>query len=106
MTSRDFRIDGIEPTFTGKVRDIYDVGDALLLVTTDRISAYDVILDQVIPEKGSILTQLTKFWLPARSAAKLSTGSSKMCALPIGARYLRTVWLSAYASSKAVLKRL
>ncbi len=59
----DFRIPGVEPIATGKVRDIYDLGDALLLVATDRISAYDVVLPQPIPEKGAILTQLTKFWL-------------------------------------------
>ncbi|MCB0285132.1 MAG: phosphoribosylaminoimidazolesuccinocarboxamide synthase [Calditrichaeota bacterium] len=46
----------------GKVRDIYDAGDALLFVTTDRISAFDVIMAQGIPMKGIVLTQLSKFW--------------------------------------------
>ena len=46
----------------GKVRDIYDAGDALLFVTTDRISAFDVIMTQGIPMKGIVLTQLSKFW--------------------------------------------
>jgi len=59
----DFSVPGIAPVHRGKVRDIYDLGDSLLLVATDRISAYDVILPQPIPEKGAILTQLTKFWL-------------------------------------------
>mgnify|MGYP002638801761 CR=1 FL=1 len=58
----DCHIPGIEPVYSGKVRDIYDLGDALLLVATDRISAYDVVLPQAIPDKGAILTQLTKFW--------------------------------------------
>ena len=58
----DCRIPGIDPLYSGKVRDIYDLGDSLLLVATDRISAYDVVLPQAIPEKGAILTQLTKFW--------------------------------------------
>jgi len=58
----DFRVSGIEPLFSGKVRDIYDLGDALLLVATDRISAYDVVLPQAIPDKGAILTALTAFW--------------------------------------------
>ncbi len=46
----------------GKVRDIYDTGDALLIVTTDRISAFDVVMDQGIPGKGIVLTQISKFW--------------------------------------------
>ena len=46
----------------GKVRDIYDLGDKLLLVASDRISAFDVILPTPIPDKGKILTQLSAFW--------------------------------------------
>lgn len=46
----------------GKVRDIYDLGDYLLLVATDRISAFDVVLPDGIPGKGYVLTQLSKFW--------------------------------------------
>ncbi len=46
----------------GKVRDIYDLGDRLLIVTTDRISAFDVILPQGIPGKGVVLNQISKFW--------------------------------------------
>lgn len=46
----------------GKVRDIYDLGDNLLLVASDRISAFDVILPTPIPDKGKILTQLSEFW--------------------------------------------
>jgi phosphoribosylaminoimidazole-succinocarboxamide synthase len=46
----------------GKVRDIYDLGDQLLIVATDRISAFDVIMPNPIPDKGKILTQLSKFW--------------------------------------------
>ena len=47
----------------GKVRDIYDLGDKLLMVTTDRISAFDVIMANGIPEKGKLLTQISLFWL-------------------------------------------
>jgi phosphoribosylaminoimidazole-succinocarboxamide synthase len=47
----------------GKVRDIYDLGDSLLIVATDRISAFDVVLSTPIPDKGKILTKLTLFWL-------------------------------------------
>jgi len=46
----------------GKVRDIYDVGDRLLVVATDRISAFDVVLATGIPDKGAVLTQLSAFW--------------------------------------------
>src|SRR5262249_52777253 len=46
----------------GKVRDIYDLGDKLLLVASDRISAFDVILPTEIPDKGKILTQLSLYW--------------------------------------------
>lgn len=46
----------------GKVRDVYDLGDELLIVATDRISAYDVIMDQPIPGKGIILTSLSLWW--------------------------------------------
>ena len=49
----------IKPDYQGKVRDIYDLGDKLLLVTTDRISAFDYILDDEIPYKGQVLTQLS-----------------------------------------------
>jgi phosphoribosylaminoimidazole-succinocarboxamide synthase len=46
----------------GKVRDIYDLGDNLLIVTTDRISAFDVVLPTGIPDKGAVLTQISAFW--------------------------------------------
>lgn len=46
----------------GKVRDIYDLGEHLLIVTSDRISAFDVIMDEGIPQKGYVLTQISKFW--------------------------------------------
>ncbi|MFQ6082034.1 MAG: phosphoribosylaminoimidazolesuccinocarboxamide synthase [Candidatus Aminicenantia bacterium] len=46
----------------GKVRDIYDLGDKLLIIATDRISAFDFVLPSSIPYKGKVLTQLSKFW--------------------------------------------
>ncbi|KKR31490.1 MAG: Phosphoribosylaminoimidazole-succinocarboxamide synthase, partial [Candidatus Falkowbacteria bacterium GW2011_GWF2_39_8] len=49
----------------GKVRDIYDLGDKLLIVTTDRISAFDVIMNEGIPDKGYVLTQISNFWFRA-----------------------------------------
>jgi phosphoribosylaminoimidazole-succinocarboxamide synthase len=50
------------PVRRGKVRDVYDLGDRLLLVSTDRISAFDWVLPTGIPDKGRILTQLSAFW--------------------------------------------
>jgi phosphoribosylaminoimidazole-succinocarboxamide synthase len=50
------------PVRRGKVRDVYDLGDKLLLVATDRISAFDWVMASGIPDKGRILTQLSKFW--------------------------------------------
>jgi phosphoribosylaminoimidazole-succinocarboxamide synthase len=46
----------------GKVRDIYDAGESLLIVTTDRISAFDVVMDDPVPDKGKILTKISIFW--------------------------------------------
>ena len=51
-----------KPDRTGKVRDIYDFGDRLLIVATDRISAFDYVLGSGIPDKGKVLTQLSAFW--------------------------------------------
>ena len=53
----------IKPDAQGKVRDLYDLGDRLLLVATDRISAFDYILEDEIPCKGEVLTRLSCFWL-------------------------------------------
>ena len=56
------RLNGLAPHRQGKVRDIYDAGDALLMVATDRISAFDYVLGSGIPDKGKVLTQLSAFW--------------------------------------------
>ncbi len=50
------------PCRRGKVRDVYDMGDRLLIVSTDRISAFDWVLPSGIPDKGRVLTQLSRFW--------------------------------------------
>src|SRR5689334_15300811 len=59
---RETKFAGITPAARGKVRDIYDAGDKLLIVATDRLSAFDVILPTPIPDKGRVLTQLSLFW--------------------------------------------
>ena len=53
---------GLKLRGRGKVRDIYDAGDDLLIVATDRLSAFDVVLPTPIPDKGKVLTQLSLFW--------------------------------------------
>ena len=50
------------PVKEGKVREIYDIGDCLIMVATDRISAFDVILKNKITKKGTVLTQMSRFW--------------------------------------------
>jgi len=55
-------IPGLPPPRRGKVRDIYDTGDALILVATDRISAFDCVMPNGIPDKGKVLTALSLFW--------------------------------------------
>ena len=50
------------PVKEGKVREIYDVGENMILVATDRISCFDVILNNIVTKKGTVLTQMSKFW--------------------------------------------
>ena len=59
---RETNFPGIPPLARGKVRDIYDLGDRLLIVATDRLSAFDVVMPTPIPDKGRVLTQLSLFW--------------------------------------------
>src|SRR5437773_11345359 len=53
---------GIKKLRSGKVREVFDLGDTLLFVVTDRISAFDVILSDPIPHKGAVLNQISAFW--------------------------------------------
>jgi phosphoribosylaminoimidazole-succinocarboxamide synthase len=55
-------LEGLKPPQRGKVRDIYDLGETLLIIATDRISAFDVVLPNAVPEKGRVLTQISKYW--------------------------------------------
>lgn len=56
------KIPGVDPSARGKVRDIYDLGDRLLIVATDRLSAFDYVLPNPIPGKGKVLNQISEFW--------------------------------------------
>ena len=58
----DVRLPGLKHVKSGKVREIFDLGDQYLFVATDRISAFDCIMPNGIPGKGSILTQISHFW--------------------------------------------
>ena len=60
ITSTD--LTNYTPLHRGKVRDLYDLGDELLIISTDRISAFDVVLPNGIPDKGRVLTGLSTFW--------------------------------------------
>jgi phosphoribosylaminoimidazole-succinocarboxamide synthase len=61
------RLNGLVPQRRGKVRDVFDLGDTLLMVATDRISAFDYVLGSGIPDKGKVLTQLSVFWFERTS---------------------------------------
>ena len=61
-TIRETNFAGLTPAARGKVRDIYDLSDRLLIVATDRLSAFDVVMPTPIPDKGRVLTQLSLFW--------------------------------------------
>ena len=67
----DTTLAGRKPDRRGKVRDVYDFGDRLVIVATDRISAFDYVLGSGIPDKGRVLTQISAFWF-ARTAAIVS----------------------------------
>lgn len=56
------KLSNLTPAHNGKVRDLYDLGDEFLIISTDRISAFDVVLPNGIPDKGKVLTGLSKFW--------------------------------------------
>lgn len=58
---------GLKPVSSGKVREMYDLGDKMLMVTSDRLSAFDVIFPTPIPGKGRVLTQLSVYWFKALS---------------------------------------
>jgi phosphoribosylaminoimidazole-succinocarboxamide synthase len=64
---RETNLEGLDLWRRGKVRDVYDLGDSLLIVATDRISAFDVVMDDPIPGKGQMLTQISKYWFEVMS---------------------------------------
>src|SRR5258708_28529936 len=67
-TVLSLNLPGIKKMKSGKVRDIFDLGENLLFVATDRISAFDVIMPNGIPRKGEVLTQISYFWFSQTEA--------------------------------------
>jgi phosphoribosylaminoimidazole-succinocarboxamide synthase len=67
-TVRETNFASLKLANRGKVRDIYEVGEHLLIVATDRISAFDVVMDDPVPDKGGILTQISIFWFERLSS--------------------------------------
>src|SRR6266571_2321406 len=62
MAIMQTNLPGVKLHARGKVRDIYDLGEHFLIVATDRLSAFDVVLPTPIPDKGKVLTQMSAFW--------------------------------------------
>ena len=65
LTTTDFHFPGQQSVYNGKVRDVYNLGDRLVMVATDRISAFDVVLPKGIPFKGQVLNQIAAQFLDA-----------------------------------------
>src|SRR5438105_14118148 len=66
-TLLSIELPGIQKLKSGKVREIFDLGDRLLFVATDRISAFDCVMPNGIPRKGEVLTQISHFWFDQTS---------------------------------------
>ena len=75
-----------KPIKEGKVREIYDNGDSLIMVATDRISAFDVILKNKVTKKGTVLTQMSKFWFDYKMCIRDRCTTVRCCSTGTGAR--------------------
>jgi len=95
------RIEGLKLAFRGKVRDVYDLGDALLIVATDRLSAFDVVLPTPIPYKGEVLTALSKFWFERTRHIVPNHLLDRPLAALVGARWIESLALRAQVVRKA-----
>src|SRR5437870_9617595 len=68
---------GVQKLRSGKVREVFDLGDTLLFVASDRISAFDVVLPDPIPKKGAVLNQLSTFWFKRFDKIDIGAGGSR-----------------------------
>src|ERR1700680_1077849 len=75
ITSLD--LPGLKKLRSGKVREVFDLGETLLFVATDRISAFDVVLPDPIPKKGAVLNQLSAFWFKRFGKIDIGAGGSR-----------------------------
>ncbi len=105
---------GLPPPRRGKVRDVYDLGETLLLVATDRLSAYDHVLRPAIPGKGKVLTQLSSYWfarlgevvpnhLLAPPISPPPSGRTRRCSPGARCWCARRMWCRSNASRAAIL---
>ena len=78
-----FAMTEFKPIKEGKVREIYDNGDSLIMVATDRISAFDVILKNKVTNKGKVLTQMSKFWFDYTSGWASYQKTGKVCGIQL-----------------------
>src|SRR5437660_8477432 len=76
-TQSSIELPGIKKLRSGKVREVFDLGDTLLFVVTDRLSAFDVILPDPIPNKGSVLNQISAFWFKRFAKIDIGAGGSR-----------------------------
>jgi phosphoribosylaminoimidazole-succinocarboxamide synthase len=84
-------LSGLAPALRGKVRDVYDLGDTLLLVATDRLSAFDCVFPDPIPDKGKVLNQLSAFWFErTRSVVPNHVIATDVAAFPDALRVHQT----------------
>ena len=87
------------PVRRGKVRDVYDLGERLLLVSTDRISAFDWVLPTGIPDKGRVLTQIAAFWFELPGRAEPSDHHRRGADGPARRRRIASCWPAARRSA-------
>lgn len=89
---RETVVPGLPLHARGKVRDIYDLGDRLLMVATDRLSAFDVVMREPVPGKGIVLTALSEFWFErTRQVVPNHLLSSDLACLGLGAEHTATL---------------
>ena len=87
------------PTRRGKVRDIYELGDQLLLVASDRISAFDWVLPNDIPDKGRVLTQISGFWFSRLNVPNHLISQDSPLVWPVLQRFTLMSYLLKFSAS-------
>lgn len=96
MSTGQEKLADLKAVATGKVRDMYEIGDDLLMVASDRISAYDVVMPNPIPDKGKVLTQMSVFWFEHTSEICPNHFISQEVPQEVGGRALRVRKLEMY----------